>query len=145
MKNNSDSGRKIYHDLVIDFPPRLIKSKSEVRATQKVIESLLDKDSLTDDEQDYLELLITIVKIYEDEKISIPDIYGIEFLKELMKEKNLRQKDLVHIFKTKSVTSEVLNGQRELTFQYVQRLSEYFCVPPSAFLPRQVQIEQEES
>ncbi|WP_243147166.1 hypothetical protein [Scytonema sp. UIC 10036] len=52
-------------------------------ATQKVIDSLIDKGDLTSDEQDYLNVLGTLVHEYEEKHKSIPDIYGVELLKAL--------------------------------------------------------------
>jgi len=40
-----------------------------------------------------------------------------------MEAHDLRQKDLVDIFNTESVASEVLSGKRELTREHIKRLS----------------------
>ncbi len=45
----------------------------------------------------------------------------------------LRQKDLVDVFGTESVVSEVLNGKRELNKEHIRRLSERFKVSPALF------------
>ncbi|WP_038020460.1 type II toxin-antitoxin system HigA family antitoxin [Synechococcus sp. PCC 7335] len=138
MKNsNLKTKGRSYQELLVAFHPKVIKSKSGLDATVEVVESLMNKEELTTDEKDYKELLIMLIDDYEEKKFSISDIYGVELLKGLMKERGLRQKDLVHIFKTKSVVSEILSGQRELTPQYTRRLAEYFNIPDSAFYPLQ--------
>ncbi len=63
-----------------------ITSKEELLAMQKVIDSLIDKGELTPDEQDYLNVLGTLVYEYEEKHKSIPDIYGVELLKALIAE-----------------------------------------------------------
>ncbi|MCA1993444.1 MAG: transcriptional regulator [Coleofasciculus sp. S288] len=102
-------------------------------ATQKVIDSLIDRRQLTPDEQDYLNVLGTLVYEYEQKHEPIPDIHGVELIKALLDEFDLRQKDLVPIFKTESIVSAVLNGQRQLTATHIRRLAEFFHISPAAF------------
>jgi hypothetical protein len=81
MKNSS-----AYIELLKIFPPRPITAEEELTATQKAIDSLLDKGELTPDERDYLNVLGTLVYEYEQTLEPIPDIYGIELLKALIEE-----------------------------------------------------------
>jgi HTH-type transcriptional regulator/antitoxin HigA len=129
---------KTYIDLLQAFPPRPIKSESELLATQKVIDTLIDRAPLTPDEEDYLNVLGALVYEYEETLEPIPDIYGVELLKVLMLERGLRQKDLVPIFKTESIASAILNKQRQLTTRHIQELAEFFHVSPAAFFPLQL-------
>ena len=79
--NNSSA----YIELLKTFPPRPITAEEELIVTQKAIDSLLDKGELTSDERDYLNVLGTLVYEYEQTLEPIPDIYGIELLKALIK------------------------------------------------------------
>lgn len=124
---------KTYIELLQEFPPRPIKSEEELLATQKVIDSLIDRVSLTPDESDYLNVLGTLVYEYEQTLEPIPDIYGVELLKFLMEERDLRQRDLVPIFKTESIVSDILKGRRELTKRHIEELANFFHVSPAAF------------
>lgn len=128
---------KTYNELLQVFPPRIIKSEEEMFATQKVIDSLIDRAPLTPDEEDYLNLLGTLVYEYEQTQEPVPDIYGIELLKVLIEERDLRQKDLVPIFKTESIVSDILKERRKLTTRHIQELAEFFQVSPAAFFPLQ--------
>jgi len=129
--NNSNA----YIELLTAFPPRPVTAESELIATQETIDSLLDKGELTPDERDYLNVLGTLVYEYEQTLEPIPDIYGIELLKALIVEFDLRQKDLVPIFKTESIVSDILREKRQLTTEHIQKLAEFFCVSPAAFFP----------
>lgn len=124
-----------YIELLNTFPPRPIKSQEDLEATQSVVDSLLDKSKLTQEERDYLNLLGTLIYEYEERQDMIPDIFGVDLLKVLMAELNLRQKDLVSIFKTESIVSDVLNGKRKLTVNHIQGLAEFFNVSPAVFFP----------
>jgi HTH-type transcriptional regulator/antitoxin HigA len=122
-----------YIELLKSFPPRPINSEEEVLATQKVIDSLIDKGELTRDEQDYLNVLGTLVYEYEEKHYPIPDIHGIELLKALIIEFELPQKDLIPIFKTEFILSEILSGQRNLTVNDISNLANLFHISPAAF------------
>ncbi|BBD53305.1 helix-turn-helix domain-containing protein [Planktothrix agardhii] len=125
-----------YMQLLQDFPPRPITSEEDFAATQTVINRLLDKPELTPEEEDYLDVLGALVSEYENQQEDlIPDIYGVELLKVLIAEQNLKQKDLVSIFKTESIVSDVLNEKRQLTTRHIQELSEFFNFSPAVFFP----------
>ncbi len=110
-----------------------IAREEQLLANQEVIDSLIDRAELTTDEQDYLNVLGTLVYEYEQKHQPIPDIHGVELLKALLVELDLRQKDLVPIFKTESIVSEVLSGQRQLTTTHIRKLAEFFHISPAAF------------
>ncbi len=104
-------------------------------AAQRVIDSLIDRgNELSPDESDYLNVLGTLVYEYEQTQEPIPDIHGVELLKVLM-ERELRQKDLVPIFKTESIVSDILKNRRKLTARHIQELAELFQISLAAFFP----------
>ncbi|MFH7242140.1 MAG: type II toxin-antitoxin system HigA family antitoxin [Spirulina sp.] len=125
-----------YRDLLQQFPPRPIKSEAELMATQAFIDSLLDSDEITADKRDYIHLLGMLVHDYEEKYVTIPDLSGVELLKALIDEFDLKQKDLTPIFKTESIISEVLNGRRGFTVEHIEKLANFFHVSPSVFFSR---------
>jgi HTH-type transcriptional regulator/antitoxin HigA len=124
-----------YLQLLQEFPPRPIVSQEDFYATQKVINKLLDKPQLTLEEEDYLDVLGTLICEYEQQQELIPDIYGVELLKALIAEHNLKQKDLVPIFKTESIVSDILKEKRQLTTRHIEELAAFFKVSPAVFFP----------
>ncbi|TAE59785.1 MAG: transcriptional regulator [Nostocales cyanobacterium] len=122
-----------YIELLKSFPPRPITSEEEFLATQKVINFLIDKGELTPDEEDYLDVLGTLVYEYEEKHNTIPDIYGVELLQAFMDEFNVQQNDLVPIFETEAILSEVLRKDRPLTVDHIHKLSEFFHISPATF------------
>jgi HTH-type transcriptional regulator / antitoxin HigA len=125
-----------YIDLITEFPPRPIKSEQDFVAIQKIVDALLDLKQLSPDQQEYLTLLGILIHDYEEKTVEIPDIYGVELLSVLIEEWDLKQKDLVPIFKTESIVSAVLNGHRQLTIEHIQKLAAFFHVSPAAFFPQ---------
>lgn len=134
MTTGSDK-RLTYSELLQAFPPRTIKSEEEMLATQSCINSLIDRAPLTLDEEDYLNILGTLVYEYEQTQEPIPDIYGVDLLKVLMEENGLRQKDLIPIFKTESIVSAIFKKKRKLTTRHIQELAEFFHISPAVFFP----------
>jgi HTH-type transcriptional regulator/antitoxin HigA len=124
-----------YQELLLAFVPRPIVTEAEYEATVAEMNALIDKGDLTPDEQEFLTLLGTLVMVYEDEHL--PDkafeLRGIELIKGLMELHNLKQKDLIAIFKTKSIASEVLSGKRPLTVTHINHLAAFFHLPHELF------------
>jgi HTH-type transcriptional regulator / antitoxin HigA len=125
-----------YLSLLQRFPPRLIKSVDDLNAAQAVIDSLLDLREMTFEQRDYLNLLGILVHDYEEKYVVIPDLNGVELLKALINEFGLKQKDLVPIFKTESIVSAILSGQRKFTVEHIEKLAEFFHVSPAIFFDR---------
>ncbi|WP_338010316.1 transcriptional regulator [Fortiea contorta] len=121
--------------MLTSFPPRPIKSEYDFEKTQAVIDRLLDKGELTEEEEDYLNLLGMVIYEYESQQDLVADVYGVDLLKVLIAELNLKQKDLVPIFKTESIVSDVLKGKRKLTVEHIQKLADFFKVSPAVFFP----------
>jgi HTH-type transcriptional regulator / antitoxin HigA len=139
-KINGKMARKIadpqpYIELLQRFPPRPVTDEVELAASQSVVDALLDRPELTADEQDYLNVLGTLIAEYEQTLEPLPGISGVELLEVLIAEQNLRQRDLVPIFKTESIVSDILHRRRKLTVGHIQKLAEFFHVSPAVFFP----------
>jgi len=80
-----------------------------------------------------METIGLLISEYEDKNYKMKDITGINVLKELMKENNIKQSDLKEIG-TQGVVSELLNGKRELNIRQIKLLGKKFGVSPSAFI-----------
>jgi HTH-type transcriptional regulator/antitoxin HigA len=124
-----------YKELLNEFVPRPIKSTADYLEIQDEVDRLLDKGDLSPDEQDYLDLLGALIMDYEERTEDEADyeLRGVELIKGLMELHDLKQKDLVPIFKTKSIVSAVLNGKRQLTIEHINKLSAFFHVPHGLF------------
>ncbi len=125
-----------YIELLQSFPPRPIKPETELEKVQEIIDGLLDSRELTSEQRDYMNLLGILVHEYKDKYVSIPDLSGVDLLNALIEELSLKQKDLVPIFKTESIVSAVLSGQRKFTVEHIEKLAEFFKVSPSVFFSK---------
>src|ERR1700744_4869932 len=85
-------------------------------------------------EADELELLLVLVKDYEDKNIILPEIDPIDALKLKMEERGLKAKDLEPLIGSKGHVSSILSGRRELTLKMAQKLKDYFQLPADIFM-----------
>lgn len=126
---------------VMDYPTLVSRAEPRVIHTEELNEKfigvLADLDSrwetLTVDEKKLHELLLLLVQDFERRNYKLRTATPIEVITELMEASGLKQKDLVGVFETASVISEVLSGKRELTKDHIKRLSERFNVSPELF------------
>ena len=123
-----------YLALVQRFPLRPLRSEHDLDRAVALIDELLDRPDLTASEQDYLSVLGDLVEAYEDKHVAMPDASGVDVLRHLMAEHNLRQIDLAPLFGSKSIVSEVLSGKRPLALNHIRKLSERFGVPADVFI-----------
>jgi len=113
--------------------PTAITSEQQHAQYLSVLEKLASKESPTSEEEKYAEVLMTLVEVYEEEHHAIPDASPLEVLRALMEANGLRQKDLVSVFGTESIVSEVLRKKRALNKTHIERLSKRFRVSPALF------------
>ena len=86
-------------------------------------------------EEKELDLLLVLVKDYEDRNYVLPDLDPIEVIKLKMEENGIRSKDLEPLIGSRGHVSSVLSGRRELTLSMAQRLRNYFGLPAEVFMP----------
>jgi len=124
-----------YKQLIAEVPPKVIHTEEESRFYLEKLEDLNGRwTDLTQAERDLYETLCVLVEDFEKKTYKIRAAVPLEAIKELMAANGLRQKDLVGIFETASVASEVLKGKRALTTDHIRRLSKRFNVSPAIFL-----------
>jgi HTH-type transcriptional regulator / antitoxin HigA len=113
--------------------PSPITSERQHDEYLSVLDKLISKGNPTREEEKYAEVLVTLIEAYEDEHESIPDASPVDVLRALMDANNLRQKDLLPIFGSESIVSEVLHKKRDLNKTHIEKLSGRFNVSPAVF------------
>jgi HTH-type transcriptional regulator/antitoxin HigA len=99
------------------------------------LEALHDRGHLTPEEERLSELLTLLIEDFENKRYQLAPAAPIEIIRELMEANGLKQSDLIDIFGTKSVASEVLSGKRDLSKAHIQKLAQRFQVSPELFFP----------
>ena len=113
--------------------PTPITSERQHKEYLSVLDKLAAKERPTSEEEKYAEVLMTLIEAHEREDHRVPDASPLEVLSALMEANNLRQKDLVPIFGSEGIISEVLHKKRGLSKTHIQKLSARFHVSPAVF------------
>lgn len=86
------------------------------------------------DEDDELEILSTLVEVYEDEHYPIFPPDPVEAFKLIMEEKGMGNQQLIPLFGTKSRISEVMNRKKPFTLKMIYKLHKGLGLPLEIFI-----------
>jgi HTH-type transcriptional regulator/antitoxin HigA len=113
--------------------PTPITSERQHEEYLSVLDKLASKENPTNKEEKYAEVLLTLIDAYEAEHHPIANASPVQVIRTLMDANCLRQKDLVPIFGSESIVSEVLHKKRNLNKTHIEKLSKRFRVSPAVF------------
>ena len=137
----SRSGRKAalnareYQRLLGRTLPRVIRTEAENQHYLELLAQLdAPSDELTPAEKELADLLTLLIEDFEEECYALKAATPREVLHELMRANRLKQKDLLDVFGTPTIVSEVLKGKRGFTTDHIRKLSQRFHVSPELFL-----------
>lgn len=131
----STLNREEYIKLLAETLPRVIDSAEEYKRLLNEVEKLMDLgENLTAEQVEVLQLLVTVIEQYENKHYQLKAATPHDVLHELMLARGLKQKDLLEIFGSKGITSEVINGKRGISKSQAKALGAFFHVSPALFL-----------
>jgi HTH-type transcriptional regulator/antitoxin HigA len=131
---NVATSRPEYATLLARTLPAVIRNERENEHYSGLLEQLDRKGSkLTAAEQRLADLLTLLIEDFEERHYALKPATPVGVLEELMAANELKQKDLLDIFGTASIISEVLSGKRKLTTEHIRKLSRRFHVSPEMF------------
>jgi HTH-type transcriptional regulator / antitoxin HigA len=132
---SATAARSEYAALLSSALPAVIRSEAENERYIALLEELDGKGSrMTAAERRMAELLTLLIEDFEEKHYSLKSASPVEVISELMLANRLKQKDMLDIFGTASIVSEVLSGKRKLTTEHIRRLSRRFRVSPEVFI-----------
>lgn len=100
-----------YAAVLAKHPPKVIRTEAENEHFTSVLYELDQRfDELTGAEREFADLLTLLIEDFEEKHYNLPKASPTEALRFLMGLHSLKQRDLLDIFGSPSVTSEVLNG-----------------------------------
>ena len=92
------------------------------------IETLWGAESGTP-EGDELDILLILVRVYEEENHPVPPPTPIEAISFVMDQKGMKQADLVPYIGSRSKVSEILRGKRTLSLSMIRSLHTHLSIP----------------
>jgi HTH-type transcriptional regulator / antitoxin HigA len=126
------TGAISYRELLADVVPVPIETDSQNDAAIQKIEELFAHGG--DAEEKLADLLTVLVEAFEAKRYPMPKVSPVKMLRHLMEAQGLRQKDLLGIFGSPSIVSEVLSGKRSLTVEHIKKLARKFHVSAEVFI-----------
>ena len=107
---------------------KLLKTEEDYKNALKIAEELFDSEQDTLD-GDRLELIVTLIELYEKEHFPIDNPSPIEAIKFRMDQMGLMPKDLIPFIGSKSKVSEILSGKRTLSLNMIRNLANGLRIP----------------
>ncbi|MFM8255756.1 MAG: type II toxin-antitoxin system HigA family antitoxin [Bacteroidota bacterium] len=115
--------------------PQLIKTKRQYLSYLSWVAVQLDKGvKPTTPLGEKIQLVLLLIKHYEDIHYQVPKPDPIKVIKEKMREQGLRNKDLVGEVGSKGYVSAILNKKKPLTLDLAKLFHEKLQIPASVLL-----------
>ena len=112
----------------------IIKTKSQYKDYCTKLEQLVFSSSKSKDVKDEIDLLTLLIEKWDREHNPLEEIDPIRLLHSLMKDHNLKAKDLVDLLGvSKGYVSDILHYKKGLSKEVIRKLSQHFKVSQEAF------------
>ena len=124
-----------YGKLLARTLPKVIRTEAENKRITTELEKLDTMGRpLTPEEAELAELMTLLVRQFEESRYPLGHAEPLDALRVLMEARNLRQRDLIPVFGSSSVASDVVHGKRAISKTHAARLAAFFHVPVGLFV-----------
>lgn len=126
---------KIYGELLSETLPSAIENETDRQRVLPIINGLIRKGAnISPEETRLLRLLASLVATYEAKAFPTRPLAPEVLLKTLLEERDLVEKDLLPIFGSEVIISEILTGKRAIGKKKARELADFFGVSDKLFL-----------
>ena len=115
----------------LPIPPR---TEAENERLIALLAALDEREDLTPAEGAFSELLAIVIEDFEEKHYALPKVTPQQSLKALMEDRGLRHKDIAPVVGNKGLTTEILNGRRNISAALAKRLAANLHVPIELFV-----------
>jgi HTH-type transcriptional regulator / antitoxin HigA len=123
-----------YAQLLAATQPKVIETEEENEFYLAEVTKLMRLgDAISPAQERLLKLLVNLIESFEDRHYQLKSATPLEILTELVRDRGLKQKDLLSVFGSQGIASEVLNGKRRISKAHAKALGAFFKVSPSLF------------
>lgn len=114
---------------------KIIKTKREYENCLMWVDKMFDKKiKINSAEGEKLQIVLLLIQKYEDKKFPIPIPDPIEAIKMKMKEKGLKNQDLVGRIGSKGYVSSLLSKRKPLTLELAKMFHNELGIPSDILL-----------
>ena len=110
-----------------------IKNEDCYREALAEIERLFEAEPDTPD-GDRLDVLTTLVEVYEQKHYTIPVPDPVDAIKYWMESRGITRRDLEPFIGSRARVSEIFNHKRSLTLAMIRKLHDSFGIPAEALI-----------
>ena len=123
-----------YAELLAAAQPKAIETEEENEFYLAEAAKLMQLgETLSPAQERLLKLLVNLIESFEERHYQLKAATPLEILTELVSDRGLKQKDLIPVFGSQGLASEVLNGKRGISKTQAKALGEFFKVSPTLF------------
>jgi HTH-type transcriptional regulator / antitoxin HigA len=123
-----------YAELLAVVKPKVIETEEENEYYLAEVSKLMQfGENLSPAQEQLLRLLVNLIENFEDHHYQLNPAKPLEILTELIRAKGLKQKDLLPVFGSQGIASEVLNGKRSISKTQARALGDFLKVSPTLF------------
>lgn len=126
-----------YGKLLAEVLPGRIETEAENERYLEIIEKMIDKkaEKFSPEENKLFDLLIDLVEKFEEQSYPAGETASpLSTLKFMMEQHDLKQSDLLEIFGSKGIASEVVGGKRSISKAHAKKLAERFNISAEFFI-----------
>jgi len=124
-----------YRKLLSRVMPVIIQTEEENERMLAEVEKLMAKgENLSPEEDAILRLMAALIQDFEERFYQPRDVTPLEMLRHLMDARGLKQSDLLEVFGSKGIASEVINGKRGISKTHAKALARFFGVSTDLFI-----------
>lgn len=126
-----------YAELLVSVKPKVIETEAENEFYLAEVTKLMRLgEAISPAQSQLLRLLVSLIESFEEQHYQIKSATPLDILTELVQDRGLKQKDLLPVFGSQGVASEVLNGKRGISKAQAKALGEFFKVSSSIFFDK---------
>lgn len=114
---------------------RPIRTEADYEAALARVDELMDARDGTSEEEE-LEVLVTLVEVYEDKHYPFGYPDPVAAIKFCMDQQDLTPRDLIPYIGSRARVSEVLSGKRPITMSMARALHEHLAIPAEVLLQK---------
>lgn len=127
---NSD----IYSQLLVKYQPKIIQTEEENENFLEVVEELMSRENLTNEEDTILDLLVKLIEDFEEKHYPLNGSTPRSVMLHLMEAQNISASNLVEIFGSSENVDKVVSGELEINLEQAVALGKMLHVDSSLFL-----------
>ena len=126
--------RNTYGKLLAEYQPQVINSENEYERMLADAERLIGNKNRSQEETALLQILVRLIEEYESKNYPMDKSSPHIILQHLKEARGINPSELVEIFGSKEIYSEIVNGKLAISEKQAEALAEFFHVSSELFI-----------